>query len=85
MSKTMSLARISSLVLVVEDDEEIASLLEKYLVRAGYRTTKASTGRTALAHVQKLQPDLILLDIGLPDMENVWTDVASLWTNAGTA
>ena len=60
---------ISSLVLVVEDDEEIASLLEKYLVRAGYRTTKASTGRTALAHVQRLQPDLILLDIGLPDID----------------
>jgi two-component system response regulator AdeR len=65
----MSLTMISSLVLVVEDDEEIASLLEKYLVRAGYRTTKASTGLTALAHVQRLQPDLILLDIGLPDID----------------
>ena len=60
---------ISSLVLVVEDDAEIASLLEKYLARAGYRTTKASTGLTALAHVQRLQPDLILLDIGLPGMD----------------
>ncbi|MBB6181057.1 response regulator transcription factor [Pseudorhizobium flavum] len=60
---------ISSLVLVVEDDEEIASLLEKYLARAGYRTTKASTGLTALAHVTRLQPDLILLDVGLPDMD----------------
>ena len=65
----MSLTMISSLVLVVEDDEEIASLLEKYLVRAGYRTTKASTGLTALTHVQRLQPDLILLDIGLPDID----------------
>ncbi|MGK6316945.1 response regulator [Neorhizobium sp. DT-125] len=69
MSKSMSLTMISSLVLVVEDDEEIASLLEKYLVRAGYRTTKASTGLTALTHVQRLQPDLILLDIGLPDID----------------
>jgi two-component system response regulator AdeR len=60
---------ISSLVLMVEDDEEIASLLEKYLTRAGYRTTTASTGITALAHVQRLQPDLILLDIGLPDID----------------
>ncbi|MCF6369663.1 response regulator transcription factor [Rhizobium halophilum] len=60
---------ISSLVLVVEDDEEIAALLEKYLARAGYRTTKASTGLTALTHVQRLQPDLILLDIGLPDID----------------
>lgn len=69
MSTSVSLTRISSLVLVVEDDEEIASLLEKYLARAGYRTTKASTGLTALAHVQRLQPDLILLDIGLPDID----------------
>lgn len=60
---------ISSLVLVVEDDEEIASLLERYLARAGYRTTKASTGLTALTHIQRLQPDLILLDIGLPDID----------------
>ncbi|TDK29349.1 response regulator transcription factor [Rhizobium deserti] len=60
---------ISSLVLVVEDDEEIATLLDKYLARAGYRTTKASTGLTALAHLQRLQPDLILLDIGLPDID----------------
>lgn len=69
MSTSMSLTRISSLVLVVEDDEDIASLLETYLARSGYRTSKASTGLTALAHIQKLQPDLILLDIGLPDID----------------
>jgi two-component system response regulator AdeR len=69
MSRSVNLTTISSLVLVVEDDEEIASLLEKYLARAGYRTTTASTGLTALAHVQRLQPDLILLDIGLPDID----------------
>ena len=69
MSRSVGLTMISSLVLVVEDDEEIASLLEKYLARAGYRTTKASTGLAALAHVQRLQPDLILLDIGLPDID----------------
>lgn len=69
MSTSMSLTRISSLVLVVEDDEDIASLLETYLARSGYRTSKATTGLTALAHIQKLQPDLILLDIGLPDID----------------
>lgn len=69
MSKSVGLTMISSLVLVVEDDEDIASLLERYLARAGYRTTKASTGLSALTHVQRLQPDLILLDIGLPDID----------------
>ena len=46
MSTSMNLTMISSLVLVVEDDEEIATLLEKYLARAGYRTITASTGLT---------------------------------------
>lgn len=69
MSRSVGLTMISSLVLVVEDDEEIASLLEKYLARAGYRTTKASTGLAALAHIKRLQPDLIMLDIGLPDID----------------
>ncbi|MGW9232013.1 response regulator [Pseudorhizobium sp. NPDC055634] len=60
---------ISSLVLVVEDDDEIALLLERYLGRAGYRTIKASTGQTALKHLQTLRPDLVLLDVGLPDID----------------
>lgn len=59
----------SSLVLVVEDDPEIVLLLERYLVRSGYRTVRASTGQTALAHLQRLRPDLILLDVGLPDID----------------
>ncbi|WP_029621320.1 response regulator transcription factor [Pseudorhizobium marinum] len=60
---------ISSLVLVVEDDGEIALLLERYLNRAGYRTIKASTGQIALKHLQMLRPDLVLLDVGLPDVD----------------
>ncbi|MBO3758328.1 response regulator transcription factor [Ciceribacter sp. L1K22] len=60
---------ISSLVLVVEDDAEIALLLERYLVRSGYRTVKASTGQTALVHLQMLRPDLVVLDVGLPDID----------------
>lgn len=60
---------ISSLVLVVEDDPEIALLLERYLARSGYRTVRASTGQTALSHLQMLRPDLVLLDVGLPDID----------------
>lgn len=60
---------ISSLVLVVEDDPEIALLLERYLARSGYRTVRASTGQTALAHLQMLRPDLVVLDVGLPDID----------------
>ena len=59
----------SSLVLVVEDDPEIALLLERYLTRSGYRTVRASTGLTALSHLQMLRPDLVVLDVGLPDID----------------
>jgi two-component system, OmpR family, response regulator AdeR len=60
---------ISYLVLVVEDDAEIALLLEKYLERSGYRTVRASTGNAALAHVRMLRPDIVVLDVGLPDID----------------
>lgn len=59
----------SSLVLLVEDDAEIALLLDRYLQRSGYRTVRAANGRTALSHQKMLRPDLILLDVGLPDMD----------------
>jgi len=68
-SNTVNQTMISSLVLLVEDDAEIALLLERYLVRSGYRTVRASTGQTALAHLQMLRPDLVVLDVGLPDID----------------
>jgi two-component system response regulator AdeR len=59
----------SSLILLVEDDAEIALLLDRYLQRGGYRTVRAANGRTALSHQKMLRPDLILLDVGLPDID----------------
>ena len=54
-------------VLVVEDEEAIASLVRAYLERDGYRVTWAGTGAEALAELEREQPQLIVLDIGLPD------------------
>ncbi len=54
-------------VLVIEDEEEIASLVRAYLERDGYRVTWAGTGAEALAELEREQPQLIVLDIGLPD------------------
>lgn len=59
----------SSLILLVEDDAEIALLLDRYLQRGGYRTVRAANGLTALTHQRMLRPDLILLDVGLGDMD----------------
>ncbi len=54
-------------VLVVEDEEAIASLVRAYLERDGYRVTWARTGAEALAGLEREPPQLIVLDIGLPD------------------
>jgi two-component system response regulator RegX3 len=58
-----------STVLVVEDEEAIASLVRAYLERDGYRVTWAHTGAEALAALEREPAQLIVLDIGLPDID----------------
>ncbi len=60
-----------ALVLVVEDEPEIAEVLEGYLRRAGYRTERATDGVAALALFRAARPDLVLLDINLPGMDGL--------------
>ena len=57
--------------MIIEDDAEIAALEEFVLARAGYATQTASTGRDGLACVHAFQPDVVLLDIGLPDISGL--------------
>jgi putative two-component system response regulator len=57
------------LVLVVEDDAANRALLERLLEREGYRTQTAGDGEAALLAVGEHNPDLILLDIGLPRLD----------------
>ena len=54
------------LVLVVEDDPNIADLVALYLRKNDFRTIRAVDGATGLAAVRDRRPDLVLLDIGLP-------------------
>ncbi len=56
------------LVLVVEDEPQIAEILEGYLRSSGYRTERAGDGYAALKLVRTARPDLILLDVLLPQM-----------------
>jgi two-component system OmpR family response regulator len=58
-------------VLIIEDDPDIAAVEQQFLTRAGYETKWASTGRAGLADVAKFAPDVVLLDIGLPDMSGL--------------
>lgn len=53
-------------VLVLEDEERIASLLGRYLDLEGYRYTHLKTGTNAAQKIQELQPDLCIMDVMLP-------------------
>lgn len=56
------------MVLVVEDDKGVQTYLKELLLDNGYSVTIASDGIQALTHLTKHQPDMILLDLGLPNM-----------------
>ena len=60
---------VMSLVLVVEDEPEIAELLEDYLRKSGHRTERAGDGEQALTLFRAARPNLILLDIALPKLD----------------
>jgi DNA-binding response OmpR family regulator len=58
-------------VLVVEDERDIRELLRRYLVRAGLSVVVASTGAEALLELEATPPNLVLLDLGLPDVDGI--------------
>jgi DNA-binding response OmpR family regulator len=58
-------------ILVVDDEPRIASLARDYLEHAGYTVVLASDGRAALAAVDRDKPDLVVLDLGLPELDGL--------------
>jgi two-component system, OmpR family, KDP operon response regulator KdpE len=58
----------SIVVLVVDDDQSILKLVRLQLQDEGFRAITASTGREAIDRVQEARPDLVVLDLMLPDM-----------------
>lgn len=56
-------------ILVVDDQPEILELSVLVLARAGYRVETASSGGEALGRLAETQPDLVLLDINMPEMD----------------
>jgi two-component system cell cycle response regulator DivK len=59
------------LILIVEDNEKNLKLVRDVLQFKGYRTLEAGTGTDAIALATQHTPDLILMDIQLPDMNGI--------------
>lgn len=58
-------------ILIVDDEEDILSLVEYNLKKEGYRTIGVKTGEAALQLVEEETPDLIILDLMLPEMDGL--------------
>lgn len=70
-------------VLVVEDDKNIAELLQMYLEKEGYAATVALDGGQGLDKFRAIQPDLVLLDLMLPVMDG-WAVCRSIRAESQT-
>ena len=58
-------------VLVVEDDDETRAVLARELSTRGYRVEEAADGATAIRRWEARRPDVVLLDLGLPDVDGL--------------
>jgi DNA-binding response OmpR family regulator len=56
-------------IMVVDDEKRLVSLVESYLTQEGYRVVTAYNGAEALTVAQKEKPDLIILDVMMPEMD----------------
>ncbi len=59
------------MILVVDDEPKITQVVRDYLERAGYAVQVAHDGKTAFSHARTDKPDLIVLDLGLPQMDGL--------------
>lgn len=64
-------ARDGPQILIVEDDGPTRQVLARELTSAGYRVAEADTGASALERFAARRPDLVLLDLGLPDIDGL--------------
>ena len=64
-------SRTRARVLVVDDEPAIGAIVSRYLKRAGYDTAVAETGKDALGHAERSSPDVVVLDLMLPDIDGL--------------
>jgi two-component system, OmpR family, alkaline phosphatase synthesis response regulator PhoP len=58
-------------ILVIDDEPKIVEICQDYLVKAGYEVAHAYDGPTGLAVAHKTQPDLVVLDLMMPEMDGL--------------
>jgi len=63
------LSAVESVILNIDDDDSGRELLSRYLVKAGFKVIEASTGMEGIRLAAEARPELILLDIRLPDLD----------------
>lgn len=56
-------------ILLVDDEPALTAVLKPVLIAAGYQVSTAADGGQALVGVEEIEPDVILLDLGLPDLD----------------
>jgi two-component system alkaline phosphatase synthesis response regulator PhoP len=62
---------MNEMILVVDDEPKIVKQARDYLERSGFRVVTAGDGKTALAQARHERPDLIVLDLNLPEMDGL--------------
>ena len=64
---------MSKKILIVDDEKDILELLDYHLIKEGYKTMKASNGKEALKVAKDFLPDLVFLDLMMPEMDGIET------------
>lgn len=69
ISTIEDMAMNNALILIIEDEPEIAEIIGTYMAREGFRVITAGDGTVGLAHHLRLRPNLVVLDIKLPGQD----------------
>ncbi|MEY3221272.1 MAG: hypothetical protein RLZZ203_128 [Cyanobacteriota bacterium] len=62
------MAMAAAKILVVDDDPAVRNLIQRFLLKQNYQVESAEDGKTALSIFEKFNPDLVILDVNLPDV-----------------
>lgn len=82
--RTLFDGRMPHRILLVEDNEMNRNMLMRRLVKRGFDVITAVTGIEAIAKAQAEKPDLVLMDLSLPEMDG-WEAMRRLRANEGSA